>query len=103
MANDNNDALGKLVNNVTVASSLRIPEFKVSDPEMWFAVVEAYFSKAHVVIAQQRYLYVVSSLPPRYAREVRDIIVSPLDNDSYATLKRELFKRLCATQEEKTG
>ena len=31
MANDNNDALGKLVNNVTVASSLRIPEFNMSD------------------------------------------------------------------------
>jgi hypothetical protein len=26
MANDNNDALSKLVNNVTVASALRIPE-----------------------------------------------------------------------------
>jgi len=102
MANDNNDALGKLVNNVTVASSLRIPEFNASDPEMWFAVVEAYFSKAHVMDEQQRYLDVVSSLPPRYASEVRDIIMRPLDNDSYATLKRELIKRLCSTQEEKT-
>ena len=59
MAKDNNDALGKLVNNVTVASSLRIPEFNASDPEMWFAVVEAYFSKAHVMDEKQRYLDVV--------------------------------------------
>jgi len=48
MANDNNDALSKLVKNVTVASSLRMPEFNPSDPEIWFAVVEAYFSKARI-------------------------------------------------------
>jgi hypothetical protein len=49
MANDDNDALSKLVNNVTVASSMRIPEFNASDPEMWFAVVKAYFTKARVM------------------------------------------------------
>jgi hypothetical protein len=101
MANDNNDTLAKMVNSVTVPSSLRIPEFNASDPEMWFAVVEAYFSKARFMDEKQRYLDVVSSLPPRYAGEVRDIIMRPLDNGSYATLKRELVKRLCSTQEEK--
>jgi hypothetical protein len=101
MANDNNDTLTKLLNNVTVAPSLRIPEFNASDPEMWFAVVEAYFSKARVMDEQRRYLDVVSSLPPRYASEVRDIMC-PLDNESYKTLKRELIKRLCSTQEEMT-
>jgi hypothetical protein len=100
MANDNNDALSKLVNNVTVESSLRIPELNASDSEMWFAVVEAYFTKSRVMDVQQRYLDVVSSLPPRYAGEVRDIIMHPLDSDSYATLKRELIKRLYSTQEE---
>ena len=49
MPHENNDALAKLVYNVTVASSLRIPEFNTSDPEMWFAVEEAYFSKARVM------------------------------------------------------
>jgi hypothetical protein len=48
------NALSKLVNNVTVALSLRIPEFNASDPEMWFAVVEAYFTKARVMDVQQR-------------------------------------------------
>ena len=49
MLHDDDDVLAKLVNNVTVASSLRIPEFNTSDPEMWFAVEEAYFSKARVM------------------------------------------------------
>jgi hypothetical protein len=103
MANNIDEALSKLVNNVTVASSLQVPEFNASDPEMWFAVVEAYFSKARVTDEQQRYLDMVPSLPPRYANEVRDVIMHPLDNDSYAILKRELIKRLCSSQEEKFG
>lgn len=96
------DAQSESVNNVRVPCLPRVPEFSASDPEMWFAVVEAYFTKAHITDRQQCYLDVVSSLPPRYASEVRDIIMRPLDNDSYTTLKRELIKRLCATQEEKT-
>jgi hypothetical protein len=102
MASDANDAPSASENNVRVTSLPRVPEFNASDPEMWFAVVEAYFTKARITDSQQRYLDVVSSLPPRYASEVRDIIMRPLDSDSYATLKRELIKRLCATQEEKT-
>ena len=69
---------------------------------MWFAVVEAYFAKAHITDCQQRYLDVVSSLPPRYANEVRDVIMRPLDNESYVLLKRELIKHLCSSQEERT-
>ena len=102
MANEPNDALSIPVNSVRVTSSLRVPEFNASDPEMWFAVVEAYFTQARITDNQQLYLDVVSSLPPRYASEVRDIIMRPLDNESYTILKRELIKRLCSTQEEKT-
>ena len=102
MANEPNDALSIPVNSVRVTSSLRVPEFNASDPEMWFAVVEAYFTQARITDNKQRYLYVVSSLPPRYASELRDIIMCPLDNESYTILKRELIKRLCSTQEVKT-
>jgi len=60
MANEDNDALSTSVNSVRVTSSLRMPQFNASDPEMWFAVVEAYFTKARVTDNQQRYLDVVS-------------------------------------------
>ena len=87
-------------NRVTMTSP-RVPEFNASDPEMWFAVIKAYFTKTRVTDSQQLYLDVVSSLPPRYANEVRDVM-RPLDNQSYTILKRELIKRLCSSQEEKT-
>ena len=51
MANEANDALSTSVNSVRVTSSLRVSDFNASDPEMWFAVVEAYFTKARVTIS----------------------------------------------------
>ena len=63
-----NNAIACSTNHVTVTSSLRVPEFNASDPEMWFAVVETYFTKAHITDCQQSYLDVVSSLPPRYVK-----------------------------------
>ena len=52
-------------NRVTMTSSSRVPEFNASDPEMRFAVIEAYFTKARVTDSHKRYLDDVSSLPPR--------------------------------------
>ena len=74
-------AITSSTNNVTVTSTPRVPEFNASDTEMWFAVVEAYFTKAHITDCQERYLDVVSSLPPRYANEVRDVIMRPIVRD----------------------
>jgi glycine betaine/choline ABC-type transport system substrate-binding protein len=76
-------------NNVTVTLSPRVPEYNAFDQEMWFAVVEAYVTKARITNSQLRYLDFVSSLPPRYENEVRDVIMRPLDDESYAVLKRE--------------
>ena len=102
MPHENNDALAKLVYNVTVASSLRIPELNASDPEMCGSRLWGVFFEGACHDDHQRYLDVMSSLTPRMAGEVRDVIMRPHDNDSYTTLRRELIKRLCSTQEEKT-
>jgi hypothetical protein len=89
-------------NHVTMTSLPRVPEFNASGPEMWFAVIEAYFTKARVTDSQQGYLDIVSSLPPRHANELRDVVMRPLDDQSYTILKGELIKRLSSSQEEKT-
>jgi hypothetical protein len=61
----NKDGQPNTVGSMIVTSTPRFPEFNASDPEMWFTVVEAHFSKARVTDEQQRYLDVVSSLPTR--------------------------------------
>ena len=81
-----NNTIASSTKNVTMTSSLRVTEFNASDTEMWFAVVEAYFTKAHITDCQERYLDVVSSLPPRYANEVRDVIMRPIVRDVKAAI-----------------
>lgn len=86
----------------TVTLNMRLPEFVSSDCEMWFAMVESNFIKSGITDSQQRYLNVLAVLPSRYTKDVRDIIMKPLSDNSYDNLKSELIKRLSSSQEEKT-
>lgn len=81
--------------------SVRIPPFWPSDPEIWFAQIEAQFANANITTDLTKYNYVVSNLDSQYATEVRDIIISPPHNGRYEKIKSELIKRLTASQEKK--
>ncbi|XP_044584896.1 uncharacterized protein LOC123265273 [Cotesia glomerata] len=89
-------------NAVTMVASQRLPELVAADPEMWFAMIESQFVRNHITDKQQQYLQVLSSIPSRYATEVRDIIMKPLTAALYDELKVQLIKRLSVSQEEKT-
>jgi hypothetical protein len=47
------------------------------------------------------YAYVVGSLQPEVAQEVRDLLVNPLAEEPYTKLKTELFKRTSASQQKR--
>lgn len=87
-----------LINRVAV----RIPPFCADDPELWFAIVERSFASAGVSTDLTKFGYVTAALDPRYAMEVRDVIVNPPATSAYDTLKCELIKRLSTSQEQKT-
>lgn len=89
-------------NVIAMNPTPRLPDFDPSDPELWFVVVEACFTRTNVTDTQRRYLDILAKLPPRYIAEVRDIVIQPVDANSYATLKQQLIKRLSASQEQKT-
>ncbi|XP_050066614.1 uncharacterized protein LOC126555777 [Aphis gossypii] len=82
--------------------AVKIPEFISSDPELWFAMVEGSFASAGIKIDSTKFGYVVGALPPKYAVEVKDIIMAPPSENRYVKIKQELVKRLSASQEEKT-
>lgn len=82
--------------------AVRLPPFVPSDPELWFSMVERSFYAAKVMTDSTKFGYVLGVLDPKYATEVRDIIVNPPDRDAYQTLKTELIKRLSATQDQNT-
>jgi hypothetical protein len=53
---------------------VRLPEFWVSDPHMWFAQAEAAFRRAGVMASIIRYDYVLIKLPEEVLRSVCDLV-----------------------------
>ncbi|XP_048514298.1 uncharacterized protein LOC125501745 [Athalia rosae] len=82
--------------------AVRIPPFNATDPELWFSMVETSFGAAGVTTDSTKFGYVVGAMDPKFAQEVREIIVNPPPHNAYTTLKTELIKRLSSTQEQKT-
>ena len=83
------------------AVSIKLPPFWPNDPEVWFAQVEAQFATRAVIAQKTRFDYVISSLNPEFAMEVRDLILNPPTEIPYDSLKTELVKRTTASEQRK--
>ena len=96
MANEQNGA-GPAV----AAVNVKIPPFWPSDPQVWFAQVEAQFANRGITVQRTKFDYVVASLAPEYATEVRDLILTPPAANPYETLKEQLIQRTAASDQRR--
>lgn len=85
-----------------VRIEIKLPEFIADDPELWFNLIERSFAIAKITDELTMFGRVSAALTPRYAKEVRDCIITPHATTPYTTLKTELMKRLGVSQEQKT-
>lgn len=83
------------------AVTVKLPPFWPADPELWFAQVEAQFACRRITSERSKFDYVVSSLAPEFAAEVRDLLLKPPTEHPYATLKTQLTKRTTASEQKK--
>lgn len=88
--------------SATVANvSVKLPPFWPSDPEVWFAQVEAHFTTRRITAQKTKFEYIIASLSPEVATEVRDLILKPPEVDPYSVLKEQLIKRTAASEQRR--
>lgn len=80
-------------NNNMAAVSIKLPAFWPTDPELWFMQVEAQFATRNITTDGTKYAYLVSSLTPEVAAEVREVLMNPPAEEAYKKLKEELISR----------
>ncbi|XP_031337210.1 uncharacterized protein LOC116166392 [Photinus pyralis] len=98
MANDGESSTPALMVSVDRVA-MRLPEFCASDPEM--CLLERNFAAAGITANGTRFDYAAGALPPKYALEVRDVLLNPPTTAPYDKLKSELTRRLSSSQEDK--
>lgn len=106
MADPDPPAVDPLVPASTAAISavtvnLKLPAFWPSDPEIWFAQVEAQFACRRIIAQRTRFDHVIASLSPEYAAEVRDLVLKPPADNPYDVLKQQLIGRTAASEQRR--
>ena len=83
------------------AVNLKLPPFWSSDPEVWFQQVEAQFRTRSITVQRTKFDYIVASLSPELATEVRDLIIHPPTDTPYDSLREQLIKRTTASEQRR--
>ena len=81
------------------AIQIKLPPFWPKDPALWSAQIKAQFTTRGITASRTKFEYIVSSLSPEYATEVRDLLLTPPAEHPYKQLKKELTNRTSLSEQ----
>lgn len=81
--------------------SIKIPQFWVEKPEMWFFQVEAQFNICNISAEQTKFNYLVAQLEPRFIENIWDIIKDENEKMKYSAAKERLLKTFTESENKK--
>ncbi|CAN7974848.1 unnamed protein product [Ixodes persulcatus] len=83
------------------AATLKLPDFWMTDSELWFLHIEATFRRKRITSQSTMFDYVVAALPQAATALVRDILRTPPADLSYDRLKTKLIQRTTASEQQR--
>ena len=84
-----------------VSVSLKLLPFWPADPQAWFAQVETQFATQEIISQKTMFDYIIASLSPEFATEVRDLILRPPTEVPYDRLKEQLVKCTAVSEQRR--
>ena len=82
------------------AVSLKLPPFWPTNPFVWFAQSEAQVLTRGITSQPTQFSYVIASLQPELAQEIRDLLISPPTETPYDVLKATLIRHTSASEKK---
>lgn len=83
------------------ATTLKLPPFWTSKPDVWFTQVEAQFNVARITNDRKKYDHILATLPVEIINNIYDIIQNPQEQNLYNHLKETIISRLSSSEEKR--
>ena len=83
------------------AVTIKLPPFWSSDPQVWFAQVEAQFAIKGINNQRTMFDYVIASLLPKVATKIRDLILTPPEANQYNAIKEQLIQQTAVSEQRR--
>ncbi|KRX55712.1 hypothetical protein T09_4843 [Trichinella sp. T9] len=86
----------------TVLTTLTVPTFNSSDPELWFLRLDLFFQHQHIVDEVDKLHMALTTMPDEAVAEFRDFLPNALNlPDPFTTFKQLCLKRTAKTKDQR--